>query len=117
MGYRWSTAAEGILAWLLICAGLYVALVAVVIPIQLFFGHLTGEYVLKHQPAKFAAIEARWKNEQPAKEVLIAIPDEANERNLFAITVPELGSFIASGNSKLPAERHISPRLPTECPA
>jgi cytochrome d ubiquinol oxidase subunit I len=74
------------------------ALVAVVIPIQLFFGHLTGEYVLKHQPAKFAAIEARWKNQQPANEVLIAIPDEANERNLFAITVPELGSFIASGN-------------------
>jgi cytochrome bd ubiquinol oxidase subunit I len=74
------------------------ALVAVVIPIQLFFGHLTGEYVLKHQPAKFAAIESRWKNEQPAKEVLIAIPDEANERNLFAITVPKLGSLIASGN-------------------
>ncbi len=74
------------------------ALVAVVIPIQLFFGHLTGEYVLKHQPAKFAAIEARWKNEQPAKEVLIAIPDETNERNLLAITVPKLGSFIASGN-------------------
>jgi cytochrome d ubiquinol oxidase subunit I len=74
------------------------ALVAVVIPIQLFFGHLTGEYVLKHQPAKFAAIEARWKNEQPAKEVLFAIPDETNERNLLAITVPRLGSFIASGN-------------------
>ncbi len=74
------------------------ALVAVVIPIQLLFGHLTGEYVLKHQPAKFAAIEARWENEQPAKEVLIAIPDEAHARNLFAITVPRLGSFIASGN-------------------
>jgi cytochrome bd ubiquinol oxidase subunit I len=74
------------------------ALVAIVIPIQLFFGHLTGEYVLKHQPAKFAAIEARWKNEQPAREVLIAIPDETNERNLLAITVPKLGSFIASGN-------------------
>jgi cytochrome bd-type quinol oxidase subunit 1 len=58
-------------------------LAAVLIPIQLFFGHLTGEYVLKHQPAKFAAIEARWKNEQPASEVLIAIPDEANERNLL----------------------------------
>ncbi|KAA0997383.1 cytochrome ubiquinol oxidase subunit I [Paraburkholderia panacisoli] len=74
------------------------ALVAVVIPVQLFFGHLTGEYVLKHQPAKFAAIEARWKNQQPADEVLFAIPDEANERNLYAITVPRLGSFIASGN-------------------
>ena len=35
--------------------------VAVIIPVQLFFGHLTGLYVLKHQPAKFAAIEARWK--------------------------------------------------------
>ena len=58
-------------------------LVAVLIPVQLFFGHLTGVYVLKHQPAKFAAIEARWKAEQPAREVLIAWPDEANERNLL----------------------------------
>jgi cytochrome bd ubiquinol oxidase subunit I len=73
-----------------------------VIPVQLFFGHLTGEYVLKHQPAKFAAIEARWKNEQPASEVLIAIPDEAGERNLYAITVPRLGSLIASGNLDAP---------------
>ena len=57
------------------------ALVAVIIPVQLFFGHLTGLYVLKHQPAKFAAIEARWNNEQPAFETLIAIPDpKADER-------------------------------------
>jgi cytochrome bd ubiquinol oxidase subunit I len=73
-------------------------LVAMLIPIQLFFGHLTGLYVLKHQPAKFAAIEARWKTQQPASEVLMAIPDEAGERNLFAIEIPRLGSFIASGN-------------------
>jgi cytochrome d ubiquinol oxidase subunit I len=73
-------------------------LVAVLIPIQLFFGHLTGLYVLKHQPAKFASIEARWKSQQPASEVLFAIPDEARERNLFAIEIPKLGSFIASGN-------------------
>ncbi len=74
------------------------AFVAIVIPIQLFFGHLTGLYVLKHQPAKFAAIEARWKTQQPASEVLIAIPDEKNQRNLFAIEIPKLGSMIASGN-------------------
>ncbi len=73
-------------------------LVAVLIPVQLFFGHLTGLYVLQHQPVKFAAIEARWQNEQPASEVLIAWPDAANERNRFAITIPRLGSFIASGN-------------------
>jgi cytochrome bd ubiquinol oxidase subunit I len=73
-------------------------LVAVLIPIQLFFGHLTGLYVLAHQPAKFAAIEARWKTQQPAGEVLIAIPDEAKQRNLLPIEIPKLGSFIASGN-------------------
>ena len=77
-------------------------LVAVLIPIQLFFGHLTGLYVLKHQPAKFAAIEARWKNQQPASEVLIAIPDPVSERNLFAIEIPRLGSMIASGNWTAP---------------
>jgi cytochrome d ubiquinol oxidase subunit I len=72
-------------------------LVAVLIPVQLFVGHLAGDYVHRHQPAKFAAIEARWKTEQPATEVLIAIPDEANQRNRFAIEIPKLGSFIASG--------------------
>jgi len=73
-------------------------LVAILIPIQLYYGHLTGLYVLEHQPAKFAAIEARWETEQPASEVLFAIPDEKEQRNLFAIVVPGLGSFIASGN-------------------
>jgi cytochrome d ubiquinol oxidase subunit I len=72
--------------------------VAVVIPVQMVFGHLTGIYVLNYQPAKFAAIEARWKTQQPASEVLIAIPDPRQERNLFALEIPRLGSFIASGN-------------------
>jgi cytochrome d ubiquinol oxidase subunit I len=72
-------------------------LVALLIPLQLFVGHLTGDYVHRHQPAKFAAIEARWQAEQPAREVLIAWPDEKNERNLLELSVPRLGSFIASG--------------------
>ena len=42
---------------------------AVLIPVQLFFGHLTGKYVYEHQPAKFAAIEARWQPQQPGSEV------------------------------------------------
>jgi cytochrome bd ubiquinol oxidase subunit I len=74
-----------------------VGLVALLVPVQMFFGHLTGEYVHRYQPAKFAAIEARWKTEQPATEVLIAIPDPFAERNLFALEIPKLGSFIASG--------------------
>ncbi|MFO1128253.1 MAG: cytochrome ubiquinol oxidase subunit I [Rhodospirillales bacterium] len=71
--------------------------VALVVPVQLVFGHFVGDYVHQHQPAKFAAIEARWETEQPASEVLIGLPDPDQERNLYAIVIPRLGSFIASG--------------------
>jgi cytochrome bd ubiquinol oxidase subunit I len=72
-------------------------LAAVLMPVQLFFGHLNGEYVVQHQPSKMAAIEARWHDEKPASEVLLAWPDERNQRNLFAITLPApLGSLIDS---------------------
>src|SRR6266403_859723 len=38
-------------------------LAAVLIPIQLFFGHLCGGYVNTYQPSKMAAIEGRWNDE------------------------------------------------------
>ena len=74
--------------------GLFLA--AVLVPVQLFFGHLVGDYVHDKQPAKFAAIEGRWHDEQPASEVLIALPDAAAETNHYAISVPILGSLIGS---------------------
>jgi len=74
--------------------GLYLA--AILVPLQLFFGHLTGDYVHDYQPAKFAAIEGRWHDEQPASEVLIGFPDPASETNHYAISIPILGSLIGS---------------------
>jgi cytochrome bd ubiquinol oxidase subunit I len=74
--------------------GLFLA--AVLVPLQLFFGHLAGDYVHDKQPVKFAAIEGRWHDEQPASEVLLAIPDPASETNQYAISVPVLGSLIGS---------------------
>jgi cytochrome d ubiquinol oxidase subunit I len=74
--------------------GLFLA--AILVPVQIFFGHLTGDYVHNYQPAKFAAIEGRWHTEQPAGEVLLAIPDEASESNKFEIKIPVLGSLIGS---------------------
>jgi cytochrome d ubiquinol oxidase subunit I len=72
-------------------------LAAVLVPVQLFFGHLCGEYVNTHQPSKMAAIEARWNDEKPASEVLIGWPDVENRRNLYAITLPApFGSLIDS---------------------
>ncbi|MBR1119915.1 cytochrome ubiquinol oxidase subunit I [Bradyrhizobium lablabi] len=74
--------------------GLFLA--AVLLPVQLAFGHFVGDYVHDHQPAKFAAIEARWHDEQPASEVIIAIPDEATQSNRYEFKIPVLGSIIAS---------------------
>jgi cytochrome bd ubiquinol oxidase subunit I len=46
-------------------------LAAVLMPVQLFFGHLNDEYVVHHQPSKMAAIEARWHDEKPYMVLLI----------------------------------------------
>src|SRR6266566_4472828 len=81
-------------AHIMLRMGLYLA--AVLLPVQGFFGHLNGDYVHNYQPVKFAAIEGRWHDEQPASEVLIAIPDEAAETNHYAISIPVLGSLIGS---------------------
>ena len=48
------------------CCAWVSVLAAVLVPVQLFFGHLNGEYVVHHQPSKMAAIEARWHDEKPA---------------------------------------------------
>src|ERR1700761_9516502 len=74
--------------------GLYFA--AVLLPVQIFFGHLAGDYVHDYQPAKFAAIEGRWHDEQPAAEFLIGLPDPEAETNQYAISIPVLGSLIGS---------------------
>jgi cytochrome d ubiquinol oxidase subunit I len=71
-------------------------LAAVLVPAQLLVGHLVGDYTHDKQPAKFAAIEARWKDEQPASEVLIAWPNETTQSNYYAISLPYLGSLIGS---------------------
>src|SRR4051794_28052330 len=71
-------------------------LAAVLVPVQIFFGHLTGEYVHDYQPVKFAAIEGRWHDEQPAAEVLIALPDPDTETNRYELKIPILGSLIGS---------------------
>jgi cytochrome d ubiquinol oxidase subunit I len=74
--------------------GLWLA--AILVPLQLFMGHLTGDFVHERQPIKFAAIEGRWHDEQPAAEVLIAIPDDAKETNHLELAIPYLGSLIGS---------------------
>lgn len=74
--------------------GLWIVLVTSIA--QAVAGDLHGLNTAKHQPAKIAALEAHWEtNHDHAMPLLLfAIPDMENERNLFEIAVPNLGSMI-----------------------
>jgi cytochrome d ubiquinol oxidase subunit I len=74
------------------------ALAALLIPFQIYLGHLNGKYTQKYQPSKFTAIEGRWETEQPARLILFAWPDPDNERNLFEVSIPKWGSFFDDGD-------------------
>jgi cytochrome bd ubiquinol oxidase subunit I len=69
-------------------------LLTVLVPLQILLGDQHGLNTLEHQPAKLAAIEARWDTDRGVPLTLFAIPDPANETNRLAIDVPRLGSLI-----------------------
>lgn len=71
-----------------------VVFVAIVIPIQIIVGDVSGQVVREYQPAKLAAIEARWDTQNNVPLTLFAWPDEAAEHNDYALDVPHLGSLI-----------------------
>src|SRR5262249_38657433 len=67
---------------------------ALFVPLQIALGDLHGLNTRDYQPAKLAAIEARWETATPVPLTLFAIPDQQGERNLYAIDIPYLGSLI-----------------------
>ena len=69
-------------------------LLTVLVPLQIFLGDHHGLNTLEHQPAKLAAIEARWETGRNVPLTLFAIPDEKTESNHVAIEIPALGSLI-----------------------
>jgi len=69
-------------------------LLTVLVPLQILLGDQHGLNTREHQPAKLAAIEARWDTGRGVPLTLFALPDAANETNRFAIDVPLLGSLI-----------------------
>jgi cytochrome bd ubiquinol oxidase subunit I len=69
-------------------------LLTVLVPLQMLIGDQHGLNTREHQPAKLAAIEARWDTERRVPLTLLAIPNDKTESNDFAIEVPWLGSLI-----------------------
>ena len=70
------------------------SLLTVLVPLQLIVGDQHGLNTLQYQPAKIAAIEARWDTIGPFPLTLFALPDQAAERNHYELDVPYLGSLI-----------------------
>ena len=67
-----------------------VATVAVMI-----VGHTQAQYMIRVQPMKMAAAEALWTSEDPAPMSLFTWGNEPERRDVFAIKVPGLLSFLA----------------------
>jgi cytochrome bd ubiquinol oxidase subunit I len=95
-------------------------LVTVFVPLQMFIGDQHGLNTREHQPAKLAAIEARWDTERRVPLTLFAIPSDTAESNSFAIEVPWLGSLILThelnGEVKGLKDFPVDPRPPVAIP-
>jgi len=58
-------------------------------------GHGQAQYMMKVQPMKMAAAEALWNTENPAPMSLFTWGNEAERRDVYAVKVPGLLSFLA----------------------
>ncbi len=58
-------------------------------------GHTQAQYMIRVQPMKMAAAEALWQDENPAAMSLFTWGNEAERRDVWAVKVPGLLSFLA----------------------
>lgn len=65
------------------------------IVMTILLGHSQAQYMVKEQPMKMAAAEALWDSENPAAMSLFTIGNEKARKDVFAIRVPSLLSFLA----------------------
>lgn len=71
-----------------------VGLIAVLAPLQLVAGHLSGEVTHRYQPAKTAAIEGYWETRADQPLNLFGIPDRDAQKNHFEVSIPGLGNAV-----------------------
>lgn len=71
-------------------------MVAVVAPLQIVAGDFHGINTLEHQPAKIMAMEGHFEShpEGRAPLILFGLPDQANKRVDYAISIPGLSNLI-----------------------
>jgi cytochrome d ubiquinol oxidase subunit I len=77
--------------------GLFIATVSVVL--QAVSGDKSGKIVAVHQPAKLAALEGLFHTEKGAGLSIFGIPNQAEGRLDYAITIPKLLSWLSFGDA------------------
>jgi cytochrome d ubiquinol oxidase subunit I len=84
---------------------------AIAAPLQLFIGDQHGLNTLEHQPIKIAAMEAHWDGSKPGDFHIFAWPDEKNETNRFAISIPRGSSLVLTHdpNGLFPGLKSVPP--------
>ncbi|MBN8776365.1 cytochrome ubiquinol oxidase subunit I [Thiomonas arsenitoxydans] len=71
----------------------------IVAPLQIFIGDSAGSSLAETQPAKLAAIEAHWHTNKPgegAPWALLAIPNQKEQKNDWALEIPDGLSMIVT---------------------
>ncbi len=81
-------------------AGAKIALAvgAIALPLQIASGHLAGEHLGHHQPAKLAAMESLFHSRDAAPVAIGGWPDEARGELRYAIELPYGLSILATGD-------------------
>jgi cytochrome d ubiquinol oxidase subunit I len=76
-----------------------IGMFAVVAPLQLYVGDLSGKQVGQLQPSKLAAVEGFWETRAGQPFHVLAWPDRDAQRNDFDVSIPKLGSWITHGRT------------------
>jgi cytochrome d ubiquinol oxidase subunit I len=61
----------------------------------IFGGHHQAQHMVKIQPMKMAAAEALWESKNPAPLSLFTIGNEKERKDIFAVKIPGLLSFLS----------------------
>jgi cytochrome d ubiquinol oxidase subunit I len=88
-----------------------VGMLAIVAPLQLWVGDISGKQMLESQPSKLAAIEAFWETRAEQPFHIAAWPDRATESNRWEISIPKIGSWIVAGETtaEVPGLKSLAP--------
>jgi len=92
---------------------LTMAVLALLMPIQLYVGDYVGGMVGKYQPTKLFAMEGNWTSTNTGWNVVV-VPDISAGKNHFMLTIPKLGSYFGkdlSGHTAIPGLLNVPPAL------